>query len=132
MTNNQVKMKRTRVNVRHLDQHMDDEEVRHDHPLKYGLPWQAFAIATDKNDPNTWKLPHHTGMLKKAVERKADYEHTVDWQLVEEAVQLISLRGKEGQRISATEGEILHAARHLATHYQQAGRPLPDALAVLV
>jgi len=132
MTNNPVKMKRTRLNARHLDQHMDEEEVRHDHPMKDGLPWQAFAIAADKNDPNTWKLPHHTGMVRKAVEGRADYEHTVDWKLVEEAVQLISLRGREGQRISATEGEILHAARHLATHYQQAGRPLPDSLAILV
>ena len=132
MAINQVKMKRARVNARHLDQHMDDEEVRHDHPLKDGLPWQAFAIATDKNDLNTWKLPHHTKMVEKAVSDKISYEHTLDWKQVEEAVQLISLRGREGQRVNATDGEILHAARHLASHYQKAGLPLPDALAVLV
>jgi hypothetical protein len=132
MATNQIKMKRTRLNAGHLDQHMDDEDVRHDHPLKGGLPWQAFAIAADKNDPGTWRLPHHTAMLKKAIEAKSDYENTVDWKLIEEAVQLISFRGREGQRVSATEGEILHAARHLATHYQQAGRPIPDSLAVLV
>jgi hypothetical protein len=130
--NNATKMKRIRLNVAHLDQHMDDEEVRHDHPLKDGLPWQAFAIATDKNDLNTWKLPHHTKLVKKAVKGKIGHEHTVDWKLVEEAVQLLSLRGREGQRVNATEGEVLHAAHHLATHYQKAGLPLPDALAVLV
>jgi hypothetical protein len=132
MTNNPVKMKRARINAKHLDQHMDDEEVRHDHPLKDGLPWQAFAIASDKNDLNTWKLPHHTKMVKIALKGKMGYEHTVDWKLVDEAVQLISLKGREGQRVNATEGEILHAARHLSMHYQKAGLPLPDALAVLV
>jgi hypothetical protein len=130
--NNSIKMKRARVNIRHMDQHMDDEEVRHDHPLKDGLPWQAFAIATDKNAPHTWKLAHHTGMVKKAVAGKTGYEHTVDWKQVAEAVKLISLRGVDGRRVNATEGEILHAARHLAQHYQKAGLPLPDALAVLV
>jgi hypothetical protein len=131
-TNKSIKMKRTRVNVRHLDQHMDDDEVRHDHPLKDGLPWQAFAIATDKNDPATWKLPHHTIAVKKAVKGKIGYEHTVNWKQVEEAVLLISRRGIDGRRVNATESEILHAARHLAIHYQKACLPLPDALAVLV
>jgi hypothetical protein len=111
---------------------MDDEEVRHDHPLKDGLPWQAFAIATDKNDLSTWKLPHHNSMVKKAVKGKMGYEHTVDWRSIEKAVKLISRGGIEGRRVNANEGEVLHAARHLATHYIKAGLPLPDALAVLV
>lgn len=127
------------------DKYIDDDDVKPGHPVHpvLGLPHQAFAIVMDINDPKTWHLPHHNKLIKRVVnqgsrmseanrEGKIGYEHTVDWEMVEEAVQLISLRGEEGRRVQAEEGYIISAARHLASHYQKAGKQLPDALAVLI
>jgi hypothetical protein len=115
-----------------MKDYLDDDEVKPAAVLRDGLPHQAFAIVPDTADPKKWKLPHHTAMVKRAVQGKIGYEHTVDWEAINLSVQLISLAGREGVRVNATEGEILAAARHLANHYQKAGKSLPDPLAVLV
>ncbi len=101
-------------------------------PLKDGLPWQGFAIVPDKEDPAGWQLPHHTREVKRAAIGKAGYEHTVDWLLLEKAVLLLSRYGDEGRRITADPELIIQGARHLAGHYQKAGRQIPIALCVLI
>jgi hypothetical protein len=96
-----------------------------------GLPWQAFAIVGDKDNPCTWKLPHHTRQVYRAIKGKVGYEHTVDWENMPLQVAYLSRQGVEGQRVIAEELQILAAAAHLASHYRKAGKPIPDALAVL-
>ena len=96
------------------------------------LPYQAYAIVVDRDAPATWQLPHHTSQVNRAVQGKIGYEHTVDWQTMTLAVLSLSRQGVEGQRVQAEPSDIIAAARHLATHYHKAGKPLPDALAVLV
>ena len=99
---------------------------------RHDLPWQAFAVVGDKHDPDTWKLPHHTRGINKAIKGKIGIEHTVDWDFMPTAVAFLSRAGHQGQRAAATEGEIISAARHLANHYRKAEKSLPDALAVLI
>ena len=97
-----------------------------------GLPMEAFAIAGDPHDPGTWKLPHHTRAITRYLHgRIRDIEQTVDWDRMPAAVAALSPQGFRGQRVQAGPEQILAAARHLAAHYRAAGRPLPDALAVL-
>ena len=127
-----VTMKRTRPDPRHLDQHMDDDELKASHPVKDGLPYKAFAVATDLNDPATWLAPHHTRSIAHAAKAAPAGEQTVDWQKVEEAVRMLSRQGIDGSRIKASPETLIAVARHLAGHYLAAGRPLPDALAVLI
>lgn len=100
--------------------------------LKDGLPWQAFAIAPDRKRTDTWQLPHHTREVKRAAQGKIGYEHTVDWLLLEKAVTLLSRFGYEGRRVTADPELIIQAARHLASHYREAGRQIPNALCVLL
>ena len=96
------------------------------------LPMQAFAIVTDRAKPETWQLPHHTRLIFRAINgNKIGYEHTVDWENMPLMVQFLSRQGIEGQRVQAEPHELLEAAKHLASHYLKAGKPLPDALAVL-
>ncbi len=97
-----------------------------------GLPHQAFAIVGDRANPETWKLPHHTRQVYRAIKGKLGYEHTVDWVNMPLMVAYLSRQGVEGQRVIADELQILAAAAHLAAHYKKAGKSLPDALAVLV
>ena len=106
----------------------------HDGPVTggEGLPWQAFAIVPDKNNPDTWQLPHHTKLVKRAIVGKVGYEHTVDWVLVEKAVLLLSRWGDEGKRVSADPELIIQAARHLAGHYRKVGRQIPVSLCALI
>ena len=113
-------------------------------PLKEGLPREAFAIMGDPDDPETWKLPHHKKSILRALsdsdrtpmlrseKGKLDIEKTVDWDRMPAAVAALSPGGYRGQRVQATEGEKIDAARHLANHYKKAGRPLPDTLAVII
>jgi len=96
------------------------------------LPKEAFAIVSDPEDPDTWKLPHHTKAIFRALAGKLDIEKTVDWERMGAAVAALSPGGYRGQRVDASPEEILAAARHLANHYRKAGKPLPDTLAVLV
>ncbi|MBM2832791.1 MAG: hypothetical protein HW414_1843 [Dehalococcoidia bacterium] len=56
----------------------------------------------------------------------------MDWDSVPAAVAALSQGGFRGQRVQAGPEQILAAAKHLAGHYRAAGKPLPDALAVLV
>ena len=97
-----------------------------------GLPWQGFAIVGDKGDPDTWKLPHHNSTIFRAIKGKIGTERTVDWDRMPAAVAALSRGGYRGQRVEASEGDIISAARHLARHYQKADKPTPDTLAVLV
>jgi len=108
-------------------------------PIKEGLvktkgdlPKEAFAIAGNPEDPETWKLPHHKKSILRAIKRKLDIEKTVDWERMPAAVAALSPKGYREQRVEAGPEEILQAAKHLAGHYRQADKPLPDILAALV
>ena len=99
---------------------------------KEGLPEEAFAIVGDPEDPETWKLPHHQKSITRVLRGKLDIEKTVDWERMPAAVAALSPRGYRGQRVDASPGQILQAAKHLSGHYRKAGKPLPDTLAALV
>ena len=104
---------------------------------KEGLPKEAFAIVGDPEDPDTWKLPHHTKTMirylsARSLAGKLDIEKTVDWSRMGAAVAALSPRGHRGQRVDVSPGEILAAAGHLANHYREADKPLPDTLAALI
>jgi hypothetical protein len=99
---------------------------------KEGLPAEAFAIVGDPNDPGTWKLPHHTRAIFRALKGQLDIERTVDWPRVAAAVAALSPGGYRGRRVEATPEQILRAARHLASHHRKAGRDLPSTLANLL
>ena len=99
---------------------------------KEGLPKEAFAIVGDPIDTGTWKLPHHQKSIFRALRGKLDIEKTVDWERMAAAVAALSPRGYRGQKVEASPEQILQAAKHLAAHYQKAGKPLPDTLAALV
>ena len=95
-------------------------------------PWQAFAIVGDKDDPQTWKLPHHTKAIFRAIKGKIGHYTTTDWDRMPAAVAALSPGGYRGQRVQASDAEIIEAARHLATHYQKAEKSIPDTLAILI
>ena len=99
---------------------------------KEGLPKEAFAIVGDPEDTDTWKLPHHTKAIFRALAGKLDIERTVNWDRMPAAVAALSPSGYRGQRVEASPEEILKAAKHLANHYRKADKPLPDTLAALV
>jgi hypothetical protein len=86
--------------------------------VKYGLPREAFAIVTDLYASETWLLPHHTP--------KGD----IDWSFM--ALCVAGLSRYHENRVQATPEMVLEAAKHLAEHYQEAKRPIPDTLAVLI
>ena len=112
---------------------MKDSKVTEEPPLtKEDLPWQAFAIVGDKNDPDTWKLPHHNKSIFKALKGGLHLEKKVDWNRMSAAVAAISPGGYREQRVKASPEDILSAAKHLANHYRKAGKPLPDTLTALV
>ena len=112
---------------------MSNDKIKEGLPkTKEDLPWQAFAIVGDKDDPETWKLPHHTKGIFRAIKGKIGIEHTVDWERMPAAVAALSKGGYRGQRVEASEGEIISAARHLANHYRKADKSIPDTLAVLM
>ena len=100
--------------------------------LKDGLPCEAFAIVGDKEDPSTWKLPHHTRAILRAARGRVGHYQTTDWEHLAAAVAALSRGGFRGKRVEATDQQILDAARHLAKHYADNGRPVPDTLAALV
>ena len=97
-----------------------------------GLPQEAFAIVGDPRDPETWKLPHHTKAIFRALKGRLDMEKTVDWDRMPAAVAALSRGGYRGERVQASPEQIIAAARHLASHYHKAGKPTPDTLAALI
>lgn len=99
---------------------------------KEGLPAAAFAIVGDTSDASTWKLPHHTRAIFRALIGHLDIERTVDWGRMAAAVAALSAGGYRGRRVDATTEQILAAARHLAAHYRAAGRHLPSTLVELL
>jgi len=104
---------------------------------KEGLPRQAFAIVGDSDDPETWKLPHHTKAIFRAIRSggaspRLDIEKTVNWDRMPAAVAALLRGGYWGERVKADPEEILKAARHLAGHYQKAGKSVPDTLGALI
>jgi hypothetical protein len=99
---------------------------------KEGLPKEAFAIVDDPQDPETWKLPHHTKEISRALQGRLDIEKTVDWDRMSAAVAALSKGGYRGERVQASEEDIIKAARHLANHYQKADKPVPDTLGVII
>jgi hypothetical protein len=98
---------------------------------KDGLPWQAFAVFGDRADPGTWFLPHHTKAVKKAVKGKIGYEHTVDWKAMPRMVYLLSRFGRMEAKLPLDPEQVLQAATHLAVHYIEANKPVPDAIAAI-
>lgn len=139
---------------------MSNDKIKEGLPkTKEDLPWQAFAIVGDKDDPDTWKLPHHTKAIFRAIKGKiglregaksedrggktnssfgmqrsctSHFRTTVDWERMPAAVAALSPGGHRGQRVEASEGQIISAARHLANHYRKADKSIPDTLAVLI
>jgi len=99
---------------------------------KDGLPWQAFAIVGDKEDAETWKLPHHTRAILRGIKGKIGHYQTTDWEHLAAAVAALSRGGFHGKRVEATEQQILDAAGHLARHYSENGKPVPDTLLILI
>jgi len=107
---------------------------------KEGLPREAFAIVGDPDDPETWKLPHHTKAIFRAISGRLDIEKpvlersegTVNWDRMPAAVAALSRGGYRGERVRADPEEIIKAARHLAGHYQKAGKSVPDTLGALI
>ena len=99
---------------------------------KEGLPMEAFAIIGDPEDPSTWKLPHHTRAIFRALRGRLDIEKTVDWDRMPAAVAALSRGGYRGERVRASAEEIIKAARHLARHYEHAHKPVPDTLGALI
>ena len=97
-----------------------------------GLPAEAFAIVGDPDDPDSWKLPHHTQAIFRTLKGRLDSERTVDWQRMAAAVAALSPGGYRGRQVEATPEQILAAAHHLASHYQKVGRELPSTLADLL
>ncbi len=125
---------------------------------KEGLPKEAFAIVGDPNNPDkTWKLPHHTKAIFRALQGRLNIEKpvlersegTVNWGRIgasgqglgpspqspvptmPAAVAALSRGGYRGERIQADPEEIIQAARHLASHYEKAGKSIPPTLGVL-
>jgi len=104
---------------------------------KEGLPKEAFAIVGDPQDPETWKLPHHTKAIFRALRSggaspRLDIEKTVDWDRMPAAVAALSPGGYRGERVQASAEDIIAAARHLARHYEAAGKSVPDTLGALI
>jgi hypothetical protein len=99
---------------------------------KEGLPKEAFAIVGDPQDPETWKLPHHTKDIFRALQGRLDIEKTVDWERMPAAVASLSKGRYRGERVQASAEDIIKAARHLAAHYQAANKPVPDTLGALI
>jgi len=99
---------------------------------KKGLPKEAFAIVGDPEDPETWKLPHHTRAIFRALRGRIDIEKTVDWDRMPAAVAALSRGGYRGERVRASAEDIIRAARHLARHYEKAGKSVPDTLGALI
>ena len=95
---------------------------------KEGLPDAAFAIVGDANDPATWKLPHHTRAILRALKGRLNIEQTVDWERMAAAVAALSPGGYRARRVEAPPEQLLAAARHLAAHYRAAGRDPPTSL----
>jgi len=95
-----------------------------------GLPREAYAIVGDPERPDTWQLPHHRA--RQTIRKSPDPETTVDWARMPEVVAALSPIGCRRRRIEANPEDILGAASHLARHYREAGRPLPDTLAALL
>ena len=81
-----------------------------------GLPREAYAIVGDPTDPSTWRMPHHA----------ADGE--VDWKLMMQAAEFLQPMNHRGQ---ATPEQIFAAAKHLARHYQNAGKIAPNIVSAL-
>jgi len=99
---------------------------------KEGLPKEAFAIVGDPEDPETWKLPHHTKAIFRYLQGRIDLEKTVDWDRMPAAVAALSPAGYRGRQVGATREEKVKAARHLANHYRKADKDVPDALRALI
>ena len=97
---------------------------------KEGLPQGAFAIVEELDNPETWKLPHHTKGIFRARNR-LDLEKTVDWDRMPAAVAALSPGGYRGERVKASPEDIIKAARHLSAHYTAADKPVPDTLGAI-
>jgi len=108
------------------------EETMRKDITKEGLPKEAFAIVGDPDDPETWRLPHHTKAIFRALKGRTNIEKTVDWDRMPAAVAALSRGGYRGERVQADPEDIISAARHLARHYQKADKPVPDSLGALI
>ena len=108
------------------------EEAPEKEITREGLPKEAFAIVEDPQDPETWKLPHHTTAIFRALQGEKDLQKTVNWDRMTAAVAALSRGGYREKRVRASAEDIIQAARHLARHYEKAGKSVPDTLGVLI
>jgi len=90
-----------------------------------GLPKEAFAIVGDPEDPGTWKLPHHTRVIFRALQGRLDLEKTVDWDRMPAAVAALSRGGYRGERVQATPDQSLRAPGPLAATIKRPINPCP-------
>ncbi len=112
---------------------MANQKVKEGLPrTKEGLPHQAFAIVGDPEAPDTWKLPHHTKAIWRALKDKIGHYRTTDWDRLPLAVAALSPGGYRGKRVEASPEQILEAARHLARHYSENNKEIPDTLRALI
>lgn len=105
--------------------------VKQTKPTKEDLLREAFAIAGEPANPDTWHLPHHKKSIRRALKGTIDVEQTIDWAQVALAVNMLSPLNK-AKRVRVSPEDILEAANHLAGHYRKVNKPLPDILAALV
>src|SRR4030042_322414 len=120
-----------RGNLKHKETPMTRVKDAISTNYKEGLPKEAFAIVGDPDDPGTWKIPHHTRAILRARGR-LDIEKTVDWDRMPAAVAALSPGGYRGERVQASAEDIIKAARHLAGHYEAAGKSVPAPLGALI
>ena len=95
---------------------------------KQQLPREAFAVLGTRDDPLSWQLPHHT----RAILKNGHRESNVNWQMMSTAVEYLSRQGHNGKRVDADLENIIRAAKHLASHYNEAARSVPLALGIMV
>jgi len=127
-----LSLRAKRGNLKHKEKPMSKVKAAiSKEKTKEGLPKEAFAIVEDPDDPGTWKLPHHTKSILRARGR-LDLERTVDWDRMPAAVAALSRGGHRGERVQASAEDIIKAARHLARHYEAAGKSVPDTLGALI
>jgi len=126
MKKKQNKPKGATKNMTAVKEALEKEKTRE------GLPKEAFAIVGDPDNPETWKLPHHTNAIFRHLQGRLDLEKTVDWDRMPAAVAALSPGGYRGERVQASAEDIIKAARHLAAHYQAADKPVPDTLGALI
>lgn len=83
------------------------------------------------------ELTHHNMAEVRRMKRRghlnlAGMQATIDWELMQRAVAMLSPQGDHGVHMPGGAEARIDAARHLAAHYRAAGKPVPDILQALL